>query len=213
MEEIFDAKAFKEMGLDDQYLYLLVHSGSRAFGASILKDHTDKFGLRGLKEGSIEAKEYLQQHDHAVEWAKVNRQLIIHRFLSCLQGAGEGEDEESQTNPGSVVTDIVHNCVIPKEFLLEDQQASEEAVEQGATELKKQTLWLHRKGAAPSDVGPGGSLVFEKLTFPVVIPGSRGALSYIVIPTKDAVVQQFGGYSLAHGAGRCNVSKITPEFL
>ena len=33
--------------------------------------------------------------------------------------------------------------------------------------------WIHRKGAAPSDRGP------------VVIPGSRGACSYVVIPYGD----------------------------
>ncbi len=47
--------------------------------------------------------------------------------------------------------------------------------------------WLHRKGAAPHDCGP------------VVIPGSRGALSYLVEPTGDGANS---GYSLAHGAGR-----------
>lgn len=47
--------------------------------------------------------------------------------------------------------------------------------------------WLHRKGAAPSDAGP------------VVIPGSRGALSYLVQPLGDG---EKNGWSLAHGAGR-----------
>jgi len=49
------------------------------------------------------------------------------------------------------------------------------------------TQWLHRKGAAPADEGP------------VVIPGSRGALSYLVIPTGDGFAS---ARSLAHGAGR-----------
>jgi release factor H-coupled RctB family protein len=49
------------------------------------------------------------------------------------------------------------------------------------------TCWLHRKGAAPSDQGP------------VVIPGSRGALSYLVLPVGDGVGH---AHSLAHGAGR-----------
>ncbi|AKF79898.1 release factor H-coupled RctB family protein [Myxococcus fulvus 124B02] len=47
--------------------------------------------------------------------------------------------------------------------------------------------WLHRKGAAPADEGP------------VVIPGSRGALSYLVAPVGDGTGS---AYSLAHGAGR-----------
>lgn len=47
--------------------------------------------------------------------------------------------------------------------------------------------YIHRKGAAPH----GGSAV--------VIPGSRGAFSYLMKPTGDG---SRGGYSLAHGAGR-----------
>ena len=48
-------------------------------------------------------------------------------------------------------------------------------------------LWLHRKGAAPSNEGP------------VVIPGSRGAITYLVAPTGD---QEDNVWSIAHGAGR-----------
>ena len=47
--------------------------------------------------------------------------------------------------------------------------------------------WLHRKGAAPAGVGP------------VVIPGSRGDLSYVVAPRGDG---RRNLASLAHGAGR-----------
>ncbi len=48
-------------------------------------------------------------------------------------------------------------------------------------------LWLQRKGAAPSDQGV------------IIIPGSRGTLSYLVEPTGD---QQENAFSLPHGAGR-----------
>ncbi|RLA75206.1 MAG: RNA ligase RtcB family protein [Epsilonproteobacteria bacterium] len=47
--------------------------------------------------------------------------------------------------------------------------------------------WLHRKGATPTDKGA------------VIIAGSRGTLSYLVMPTKDTALSN---YSLAHGAGR-----------
>jgi release factor H-coupled RctB family protein len=50
-----------------------------------------------------------------------------------------------------------------------------------------QSYWLHRKGATPSDQGL------------VVIPGSRGSFSYLVMPTGSQVEN---AYSLAHGAGR-----------
>ena len=48
-------------------------------------------------------------------------------------------------------------------------------------------LWLHRRGAVAADAGP------------VVIPGSRGALSYVVLPLGDG---EANAWSLAHGAGR-----------
>ena len=47
--------------------------------------------------------------------------------------------------------------------------------------------WCHRKGAAPH----AGNLV--------VVPGSRGTLSYLIAPRGSAA--EFG-YSLPHGAGR-----------
>jgi release factor H-coupled RctB family protein len=53
--------------------------------------------------------------------------------------------------------------------------------------ISEQTRWLHRKGAAPADQGP------------VVIPGSRGSLSYLVVPQGDLAGC---AWSLAHGAGR-----------
>lgn len=50
-----------------------------------------------------------------------------------------------------------------------------------------ETLWLHRKGAVVANGDP------------VVIPGSRGALSYVVLPLGDGYANS---WSLAHGAGR-----------
>lgn len=47
--------------------------------------------------------------------------------------------------------------------------------------------WLHRKGATPTDRGA------------VIIAGSRGTLSYLVMPTSNTA---YSNHSLAHGAGR-----------
>ncbi len=56
-----------------------------------------------------------------------------------------------------------------------------------AKESDGKFLYIHRKGSSPSDQGA------------VIIPGSRGSLSYLVMPTENT---EFSGYSLAHGAGR-----------
>lgn len=52
---------------------------------------------------------------------------------------------------------------------------------------KRKDIYIHRKGAVSSEVGP------------VVIPGSRGSLTYIVCPTND---KEKSAFSLSHGAGR-----------
>jgi len=53
--------------------------------------------------------------------------------------------------------------------------------------IKYKQGWLHRKGATPTDQGA------------VIIAGSRGSLSYLVMPSSDTTLSN---YSLAHGAGR-----------
>jgi release factor H-coupled RctB family protein len=57
----------------------------------------------------------------------------------------------------------------------------------GAPASRAGQRWVHRKGANPSNQGAA------------VIPGSRGALSYLVMSRGD---QEANAYSLAHGAGR-----------
>jgi release factor H-coupled RctB family protein len=151
--DLFDEARARDAGLDPAHLLLLVHSGSRGLGESILRAHTDLRGADGLAT-SGEATGYLHAHDDAVRWGRANRALLAHRFAAAL---------------GTEVTlllDVCHNAV------------STHAQGRG---------FLHRKGAAPHDAGP------------VVIPGSRGTLTFLVEPTGDA---SRCGFSLAHGAGR-----------
>jgi len=125
-------------------------------------------------------------HNWAMDWAKCNRELIANRFMSCLTRTDlvspiKNESGKTVTPDGSIcVIDIWHNCAIKKEFTIQNE-SGEDVTEE---------LWLHRKGAAPNDCGP------------IVIPGSRGAFSYLVEPVSDTQIQQQSGFSLAHGAGR-----------
>jgi release factor H-coupled RctB family protein len=156
LRELGDREAFSTLGLDEDALVLLVHSGSRGLGEALLRSHTDRFRDGSLATGSEDAISYLECHANAIAWGKANRELIASRFLDQL-GSGY-----------RTVTDLVHNSVTPL--------AADNA-----------HYFLHRKGAAPSDAGA------------VVIPGSRGAASYLVMPTGD---QEENLWSVAHGAGR-----------
>jgi release factor H-coupled RctB family protein len=155
VEEVLDAKAFKQFGLGKQQLAVLVHSGSRGLGESILRAYVDVHQANGVDVESFAAAAYLRDHDLAVRWAKANRSLIALRFVEKL-GA------EAQ-----LLWDGCHNSIT-------------------RCENDGEVVWVHRKGAVVTHGEP------------VMIPGSRGSLSYLVKSPGDGASQ---AWSLAHGAG------------
>ena len=156
LDKVQDQEAFDRLGLDEQDVFVLIHSGSRGLGDSILRRYVGDAGAKGLGEGSEVASQYLQEHDHAVRWAAANRALIARRLCDQIH------------TECVKVLDVPHNGI-------------------WARVMEGPTVWLHRKGAAPADQGP------------VIVPGTRGSLSYLVLPLPD---QDRSAWSVAHGAGR-----------
>ena len=161
---------------------VLVHSGSRGLGETILRAHVDQHFGEGVEVESFAAEEYLRGHDFAVRWAKANRELIARRFTATLGAEAE------------CLWDGCHNSITPKlrssrgnEAQTSDARSGAQRGLEEASLLTSVATFIHRKGAvdAESDF--------------VVIPGSRGSLSYIVKPTGDG---ESHAWSLAHGAGR-----------
>jgi release factor H-coupled RctB family protein len=89
VEQVLDAPEFKKLGLGKQQLVVLVHSGSRGSGESILRAHVDQHFGEGVEAESFAAEEYLRGHDFAVRWAKTNRELIARRFAATLGAEAE----------------------------------------------------------------------------------------------------------------------------
>ena len=89
IENILDAEAFKKLNLGKQQLVVLVHSGSRGLGESILRAHVDQYFGEGVEADSFAAADYLRGHDFAVRWAKANRELIARRFAASLGAEAE----------------------------------------------------------------------------------------------------------------------------
>ena len=182
VEQVLDARAFKPLGLGKQQLVMLVHSGSRGLGESILRAHVDQYFGNGVAAESFPAKEYLRGHDFAVRWAKANRELIARRFAGTIGTVAES------------LWDGCHNSITPVPRSSRREEAHAFAAQAGAVENGKEvslltsaTTFIHRKGAVDSESDF------------VVIPGSRGSMSYIVKPTGDG---ENHAWSLAHGAGR-----------
>ena len=71
-------------GLDASRLYLLVHSGSRGFGNAVL-GAVPQGAYAGVQGDSEAAQAYLQDHDKAVRWASLNRQIIAERAAEALR--------------------------------------------------------------------------------------------------------------------------------
>lgn len=101
IDEILQPKLFAESGLSKQQLLLLVHSGSRGLGQTILRQHVERHSHNGLYEDSDDAKEYLHAHQCALNFAQVNRRLIGLRLLQQVKATGE------------LSLDINHNLVEP----------------------------------------------------------------------------------------------------
>ena len=55
VDEVLDARAFKLFGLGKQQLVVLVHSGSRGLGESILRDYVDEHQASGADAESFAA--------------------------------------------------------------------------------------------------------------------------------------------------------------
>ncbi|MBN1009006.1 RNA ligase RtcB family protein [Amphritea pacifica] len=102
VETIYDADEIDRLGIDKKRLLLLVHSGSRGLGQSVLTHHIAQFNHDGLPEDVPEFQHYVAAHDEAVKWAELNREMIAKRFLQAVRESGE------------CVLDINHNLVVEK---------------------------------------------------------------------------------------------------
>ena len=158
VEKVFDKDAFASLGLVKDELVALIHSGSRGVGQAVLEIYLEGHGAKGAPAESDAATSYLLLHDHAVHWAKASRALIAERFLGALGGTTQ------------LVIDSCHNSVSCRS---RNEPAPSDSAIANRQSAIGDSLWLHRKGAAPSDRGP------------VIIPGSRGTFSYLVQPVGD----------------------------
>jgi len=94
--EIVDINLFKELHLDDRCYYMLVHSGSRDYGYSILNTYKNNKILKGN-----DITKYMEKHNDALKWATFNRELIAERLINELK----------RNCSYHKITDIFHNFI------------------------------------------------------------------------------------------------------
>jgi len=108
--------------------------------------------------------------------------VLAHRVRESFDEVLEGAGGRLKT-----VYDVAHNLG---------------QVEMHEVEGKHMRCYVHRKGAARA-FGPGTpgiSLPYRALGQPVIVPGSMGETSWVMLATRDAMSKSFG--SACHGAGR-----------
>jgi tRNA-splicing ligase RtcB len=198
VEEIHDDGAAAVMGLFPGQVCVMLHSGSRGVGHQTCTDHlrvvdrlTRSLGIdvpdRQLAAVPLDheaASRYLGAMAAAANYARANRHVLTHG----VRDAFERVFNRSSGDLGlHLVYDVAHNLA-----KLEEHQLN------GG----RRTVCVHRKGATRA-FGPGHPELPERyrtIGQPVIIPGSMGTSSYVLVGTDDAAGRAFA--STCHGAGR-----------
>jgi len=190
--EIFDADVARVLGLSEGQIMLMIHCGSRGLGHQVASDYIKKmeqeYGIERLPDRELIyapiksqlGKDYVAAMAAAMNFAFANRQVITHWTREEMQYLFPEVTVET-------VYDVCHNIDKFEEHSIDNQ---------------KKTVCVHRKGATRS-FGPGRSEIpasYRNIGQPVIIPGSMGTASYLLIGTRESEELTFG--SCAHGAGR-----------
>jgi tRNA-splicing ligase RtcB (3'-phosphate/5'-hydroxy nucleic acid ligase) len=173
---------------------VLLHSGSRGLGHQVCTDYLDLMQSAMQKHGikvvdrqlacvpiqSQEGEDYLAAMAAAANFAFANRQMMTHWTRNAF-------DQILGSGPLRVVYDVCHNMAKHEEHQIGTQ--------------RKRVL-VHRKGATRAfpPRHPALPLELQEIGQPVLIPGSMGTCSYVLIGTEQAMQKTFG--SCCHGAGR-----------
>ncbi|HJY87906.1 MAG TPA: RtcB family protein [Candidatus Acidoferrales bacterium] len=195
VQRIFEPEVAKRFGLAEGQAVVMIHCGSRGLGHQVCTDYLKlmnesmrRYGielpdrqLACAPSQSPEGKAYLAAMAAAANFAWGNRQAITHFARRAFEKVF-GRDTSL-----CAVYDVAHNI------------AKRERHRFGKDE--KEVL-VHRKGATRSF--PAGSqfvpAAYREVGQPVLIPGSMGTASYVLVGTERAMQETFG--TVCHGAGR-----------
>ncbi len=196
--EVYDETVAERLGLFPGQAVVQIHCGSRGFGHQVCEDYVARF-QKTVRDLGIElpdrelvcapfASEDGQQYFHAMacaaNFAFANRQVLAGHIRRSFEQVLAGKVLAFDLHQ---VYDIAHNM------------AKIEEHEVGGTRMQ---VCVHRKGATRA-FGPGSPGLPDDLRDigqPVLIPGSMGTASYVLIGTLDSMERTFG--STCHGAGR-----------
>lgn len=199
VDKIQDMMRAKAFGLEHEgQVTLMIHCGSRGFGHQVCSDYL-RIMERAVQKYKIalpdrelacapgrsqEAEDYYRAMACAVNYAFVNRQTILHWVRQSFQQVFRESPEKFGLK---LVYDVAHNIA---------------KIENHKVNGSQKKVWVHRKGATRAFPAghPEIPMDYRSVGQPVLIPGSMGTSSWLLVGTERAMQVSFG--STAHGAGR-----------
>jgi tRNA-splicing ligase RtcB len=192
--QVFDAAVASVFGLREGDLVVSIHCGSRGLGHQIGTEFLKRMAVsaarhhielpdRELASAPINSEvgqDYLGAMRAGINCALANRQIVTHLVRQTFA------DFLPQATL-SLLYDVSHNTCKVEEHVIDGTPTR---------------LFVHRKGATRA-FGPGHPDVPPSLRAvgqPVLIGGTMGTASYVLVGTKESMSLAFG--SACHGAGR-----------
>ncbi len=198
VEQVFAPEAASVMGLQEGTLAVQIHCGSRGFGHQVCTDYVEEFQEAVKRFGihladrelvcapldSAEGKNYLGAMRCAANYAFANRQILAHSARKAFEQVLAGKVKDFHLHQ---VYDICHNMG---------------KIETHVIDGERMQVCVHRKGATRA-FGPGAPELpdeYKPIGQPVLVPGSMGTASWVLVGTSASMDQSFG--STCHGSGR-----------
>ncbi len=196
IDKIFDEEAAKVFGLYKNQIVIQIHTGSRGLGHQVATDYLKQM-VSSMKKYDIElpdrelaaapidsddGRRYFAAMAASANYAWTNRQLITWEIREAWKNvfgkAGKQLD---------ILYDVAHNIA---------------KIEEHTINGEKKKVLVHRKGSTRAF--PAGNVelppIYRSIGQPVLIPGSMGTASYVLVGSKAAMELSFA--STCHGAGR-----------
>jgi tRNA-splicing ligase RtcB len=199
VDKIYNSRTAKIFGIEEEgQVTVMIHCGSRGFGHQVCSDYlrvmeraVQKYRitlpdreLACAPGKSAEAQDYIQAMACAVNYAFSNRQAIMHWVRQSFQQVYHEDPEKFGLK---LVYDVAHNIA----------KTETHKVDGGSKKV-----WVHRKGATRAFPPEHAEVTsdYRSAGQPVLIPGSMGTSSWVLVGAEKAMELTFG--STAHGAGR-----------
>ncbi|NPA22626.1 MAG: RtcB family protein [Candidatus Micrarchaeota archaeon] len=189
VESILDEERAKKLGLFPGQVVVMIHTGSRGFGHQIASDYISLFlrenpdipdpDLAYLPLKHDLAWDYIAAMKGAVNFAFTNRQIITHFTREVFRRMFNVEME--------LLYDVAHNIA---------------KFEKHKVNGEEKEVLIHRKGATRAfpKGRPELPALYRDIGQPVIIPGSMGTASYVLLGREESLDVSFG--TTCHGAGR-----------